>query len=275
MRASDPRIARCHGAADTVWLPTSKVKPATRRPTCRQWATSAAASSGRTPKLGESVALRGERQPDEHGDLGQAAELRDLRGAVDDEGADAAEVRSRDVGDRRHGVVVQAARDRDAGALEEVDLAARGDGEARAERVDRADRGGVGERPGREVDGDVGKLVAQGEQLRGHPVGVEHEQRAAVPPHQAVEIDAVGVVGEVATNEFAVRCTIGGRCGSRVVHQPRRDAARTFDEDIGEMHRSGTRASDAGGIAAQHDSSVPEACGGGIHGCTEPGAGRH
>ena len=206
------------------------------------------------------VAFRREREPNEYGDLGQFAELCDLGFAVDDEGADAPQVRPRDVGDRRDRVVVQASRDRDAGALEEVDLAPRGDREARPERVDRRDRGEVGECAGREVDGDVRKLVAQGEQLRGHAVGVEHEQRAAMAAHQAVEVDAVRVVGEVATGELAVRCAIGSRRGCRPVPQSRRDAARTVDEDIGEVHRRRACAGDARGIAAQH---VHERGGGG------------
>ena len=117
-------------------------------------------------------------------------------------------------------MVVHASRDRDAGAFEEVDLAAGGDGEARPERVDRRDRGEVGERAGREVDGDVGKLTAQGEQLRGHAIGVEHQQGAAVSAHEAVEVDAARVVGEFATDELAVRCAIGGRSGRRGVAQP-------------------------------------------------------
>ena len=251
--ASVRRIARCHGAADAVWLPTSKVNPATRSPTCRQWATSAAASSGATPKLGELGRPSGGTPAGRARRRGQAAELRDLRGAVDDERADAPQVRARDVGDRHDGVVVQAARDRDAGALEKVDLAAGGDGEARPERVDRA-----GSRRGGGAPSVAKWMATSGSSWRRASSCVVTRSvsstRSGLPcsrtrPSRSMR---VGVVGEVATNELAVRCTIGGRRDAVVValrHRvPRSRGGGTFGEV---RRRASARASDAE-IAAQH-----------------------
>ena len=104
---------------------------------------------------------------------------------------------------------VQAAADRDALALEQVDLAARGDLEARAEGVDRADHGRVGERLGREVDLRLGQLAAERQQLGGHAIDVEHEERTAVLAHQVGEADARGVGGELPSRELAVRRLLG------------------------------------------------------------------
>ena len=165
----------------TVWLPTSNVNPATRRPTCRQWATSAAASSGRTPKLGERSPFAGNASRTSTATSGRP------RNFATSEVLSTTNVRM----PRRYAPVMSAIgvtgwlcrhRAIETPARSRRSISQR---EATAKLAPNASialiGGGVGERAGREVDGDVGKLVAQGQQLRGHAVGVEHEQGAAVP----------------------------------------------------------------------------------------------
>lgn len=173
---------------------------------------------GRHAELRRQVGLRAgvrERQSHEDADVaaGEPGELADLRRAVDDERADAAEVRARDVGHRLHGVRVEAGPDGDAVTFEQVDLAARGDLERGAGRVHRVDDGRMRQRLRREVDAGAGQLAAELVDLRGDAGRVEHEERRAVGADEVVEPDAASVGGQVAADELPVRGAPARRAG--------------------------------------------------------------
>ena len=134
----------------------------------------------------------------------------------DDEGADAPQVGAGDVGDGLDGLRVQAAADRDALSLEQVAISPR---DATAKLAPKASTAritaGWGERRGREVDLRLGQLVAQRQQLGGHAVDVEHEERAACSRTRSVRRMRAAYAGELPSSELAVRRPLGARARRR------------------------------------------------------------